>query len=176
MRNALYGAIAALVTIQAAPAQAERLLVDHNAYPPLARALEHQDDNVYFVRSEKPHFILDRIKVQGESMDNWREAIELVVYPRKRSLTAPLAWLDQFRAGEDKTCPSTWAVLESGANSVTFSRTGAQCPQLAGQTRIYRAVLGRKEVFTVAGLYRGEIGDEMRRQWLALLATARLDN
>jgi len=176
MRHATCGMIAALAAVLATPAQAERLLVDRAAYPPLARALEHQDDNVYFMRSEKPRFILDRIKVQGESLENWREAVELVVYPRKPNLTAPLAWLDQFRAGEDKTCPSTWQVLESDATSVTFSRTAPRCAQLAGQTRIYRAVLGRKEVFTVAGLYRGEISDEMRRQWLALLATARLES
>lgn len=176
MRNALCGAIAALAAMAASPAHAERLLVNHNAYPPLARALERQDDNVYFLRNEKPRFILDRIKVQGESLENWREAIELVVYPRQRSLTAPLDWLGQFRTSEDKTCPSTWQVLESDSNSVTFSRTGARCTALTGQTRIYRAVLGRKEVFTVAGLYRGEISEEMRRQWLILLASARLEN
>ncbi|WP_374527901.1 hypothetical protein [Novosphingobium sp.] len=171
MRMLLF-ALAALV---ATPAQAERLLVDYRVYPPLLAALDDMDGNVYFEQSDNPRFTLDRIKVQGATLDTWQEAIELVIYPRNKSVTAPLDWFEAFRSSEDKTCPSTWEVLGSDEGSVLFSRTQAKCKELAGQSRIYRALLGSRSVFIVAGLYRGELGDEMRGQWLKLFETARLE-
>lgn len=168
MRSVLFAVAALLAT----PAHAERMLVDYRLYPPLQTALQNQDDNVYFEQSKNPKFTLDRIKIQGPSLDAWQEVIEFVIVPRKKSLTVPLDWFQSFQSGENKTCPSIWEVLGSDQTSIMFSRTGAKCKELAGQTRIYRALLGQKSVFIVGGSYRGDLSPDMRAQWIKLFETA----
>jgi hypothetical protein len=112
--------------------------------------------------------------VRGRSPQNWDEVLEILIKPRPRQLTEPGQWLAEFRQAQDATCPSEWQVIAQDDISITFTRNAAHCAALRGQQRIYRAVLGNREVFLLGGFVRGEMSQADREQWLAVLASAHL--
>lgn len=170
MRHALI----ALLTLIAAPAAAERLDFDPRVHAALAAAMADKSSDAVYFEDRRPRYLLDRILIRGRSAQDWDEALEIVVYPHPRNVTKAMQWYEPFRAAEDAACPSTWSVLTSEDTSITFTRSEARCTALAGQTRTYRAIVGKRDVFVLGGLNRGAIEPAVREAWLTLFATARL--
>ncbi len=167
-------AFAALLALIPAGARAEQLVFDHVAHPALhAVVMSGREDAVYF-EDRRPDHVLDRIVIRGRSPQDWDEALEILVKPHTPGQTGAQAWFDQWRASEDQACRSDWQVIAADQHSITFTRAAAQCPELAGQERIYRAMIGKKDAFVLGGFVRGVMPGEQRQQWLALFATARL--
>ncbi len=169
-----YKALFALALAFSTPAHAERLLIDHRGYPALSQAVMNAGEDAIFYQDASPDYVLDRIKIQGRSASDWSEAIEFVVYPRGRGVKQIEDWYRGFSAAEQLTCPSRWNVIRQDDTGITFTRDQAQCAGLQGQSRLYRAMLGKRHVFLVGGLYRGEMSEEMKHQWLVVLDSAKV--
>lgn len=172
----LFALLAGLASLASTPALADRLVFDHSLYPALQEAFRDQERNVRYVVSDNPRYIFDRIKVRGRSLDDFTEALEIMVTSRGRDVQTIADWFERYRQEQDETCGSEWQTLAQDAASITFSRTTRGCPEYDGQTRIYRTVLGERSVYMLTAITRGEMAQPLRETWLTVLASARLAN
>jgi hypothetical protein len=160
----------------AAPAQAEKLTMDHRINPRLNAAMEANRDGSIYFEDASPKYILDRIMVQGNSAQDWREALEIWVMPRGKMLRSAADWYATYRQHESAGCNGEWSEVARDDISVTFTRSYTDCPAGTGDmTGIYRMVLGKKTIYLLKALYRGEMDATSRQQWLALMASAHID-
>ncbi len=164
----------AMLASISSPALAERLTLDHRSYPALSQAVMSARDDAIFYQDASPDFVLDRIMVRGRSASDWDEAIEMIVYPRGRKLSKLEDWYRGYTSAEQRSCPSRWTVIRQDEGGITFSRDRAQCADQSGQSRLYRAFMGKRHVFLVGGLYRGEMPEANKAQWLVVLDSARV--
>lgn len=170
----LFALLAGFASLASTPALADRLVFDHSLYPALQEAFRDQERNVRYIVSDNPRYIFDRIKVRGRSLDDFTEALEIMVTRREQGVQSVSDWYDSYRREQDANCASDWQTLAQDAASITFVRTTRGCPDYDGQTRIYRTVLGERSVYMLTAISRGEMAQPLRETWLTLLASARL--
>ncbi|MEP6867314.1 MAG: hypothetical protein ABJA20_02245, partial [Novosphingobium sp.] len=132
----------------AAPAHAEKLTMDHRLHPRLHTVMEANREGSIYFEDATPKYILDRIVVQGNSAQDWREALEIWVMPRDKKLRTATDWYVPYRQQESADCPGKWSDVARDDVSVTFARSYSNCPAGSGQmSGIYRIVLGKKTVY-----------------------------
>lgn len=157
------------------PARAERLQFDHRLYPPLQQVLDAGDTGMVAFDSSKPGRLVDFIAIKGKSTRSWSEAFEIVALTRPRDLATAKDWLALIRKTADQRCTNRVTVIAEDEISVTFERHSPKCKAERSENAIYRLVAGKRSWFQLTVLAKEPLSDEARRQWLALLASARLN-
>ena len=160
----------------ALPAHAERLMFDHRTYQPLKDTLDKNDNSLILYDDRNPRYIYDLIVVQGSSTTQWSEGFEIIARTKSRNMAAPLDWQRELQSRLPARCRASFATVAQDENSLTFERRATGCPPNIAQTGLYRIVAGARSLFLLGALYKGEMPEPMRRQWLELLATARIEN
>ncbi|MEP7221375.1 MAG: hypothetical protein ABI673_01770 [Novosphingobium sp.] len=169
-------AACAASVIFAAPAQAEKLTMDHRLQPRLEAVMAANRDGSVYYEDARPKYVLDRIVIQGDSAQDWREALEIWVLPRGRNFRDAADWYAGYRQQESAACTGEWSAVAQDDRSATFTRQYRDCPPGSGpMSGIYRMVLGKKTVYLLKALYRGEMDETSRQQWLALMASAHIN-
>ena len=169
------GLSALMALVFAAPASAERLHFDHRLYPPLKAIFDQgRQDMIYFNNSD-PKYVVDRIAVQGKSADDWTEALAIIARSPSRVVKNADDWMAEIRAQSAKACPSQFEILARDTNSITFSRRSTGCAADKVQFALYRIVAGKRSLFLLNPTLRGDMNEAMRRQWMELLQSARLE-
>jgi hypothetical protein len=156
------------------PASAERLEFDFRLYPPLQKVADGGDQQMVDYDGRNPARLVDVIATRGKSAQDWTEAVEIVSITKPARSNGVGEWMAAIGAEAKARCPAaTQAMLAQDAGSVTFEQRAPGC---AGEpiSGIYRLVAGKRSWFQLALLGRQEPDGEARRQWLALLASARL--
>ena len=158
----------------AAPAFAERLQFDHRLYPPLQQVLDSGDDSMIDFNNKNPARLVDLIAIKGKSAQNWTEAFEIVAIRRPSDVETAKDWMAILQQQAISRCPATFKILAEDVTSVTFERTSPNCPAERAKMGLYRLVAGKRSWFQLTILVKGDLDDEARQQWLALLASAQL--
>ena len=176
MRTANWlGTLVLLVAIATTtPLNAERLSFDHRLYPPLKASLDSRNGNLTHFDDRNPRYIYNLIVVQGTSYDDWTEGLEIVTRLAGRNMTIPRDWLSELQARRPRQCAEQIAVITEDSQSITFERRLSGCRAAIAQSGLYRIVAGKRSLFLLGALNKGEIGAEMRTRWLELLASAKL--
>lgn len=158
----------------AAPAFGERLQFDHRLYPPLQKVLDGGDPNMLHFNDKNPARLVDLIAIKGKSAKNWTEALEIVAIRRPGDVTTARGWMDMLQQQSVARCRASFEVISEDQDSVTFERLSPECPEERAEQEIYRLVAGKRSWFQLVVLVKGRLDAQSRQQWLALLASAKL--
>jgi hypothetical protein len=159
----------------ASPALAEKLTFDHRTYPPLEAMLDSGRSEMIRFDNSNPKLVIDRIAIQGTSVDHWTEALDIIVRARGGKFRTTADWVKDIQQQSQKLCPSTFTTIAEDARSLTFERHSTGCPSSVAPSALYRIVAGNKSLFMLNALTMGELTEAARQQWLTLLASAHLD-
>lgn len=159
----------------ASPASAERLMFDHRLYPPLKAVLDSGDQDMVLFDASNPRYIVDRIAVSGKSAKRWTEALEIIARTPAKNVKTVADWMAELRAKANPKCGYDVKILAQDANSITFERRVPDCQDERAPIVLYRIVGSKQSLFMLAVLEKAEPNEEVRKQWLALLASARLE-
>jgi hypothetical protein len=164
------------LALLSAPLAAERLHFDHRLYPALKAVFDEKRDEMIAYDNRNPAYVIDRIAVQGKSASNWTEALDIIARTPTKDVATVDDWRGEIEQKVRKACASTFETVARDDFSITFSRRSTNCGADKVQVALYRIVKGPKSLFLLNPIFRGEMDDMMRQQWLALLASARLEN
>lgn len=159
----------------AAPASAERLLFDHRIYPPLKAIFDDNRNEMIAHDGSNPKYMTDRIAIQGKSLEDWTEAMDIIARSPSKEVKTADAWFAEIKAKAEKACPSVFETLARDDNSITFSRRSTGCGKDKVQFALYRIVAGKRSMFLLNPISRDDMSDAVRQQWLDLLKSARLE-
>ncbi len=166
--------IAALAMVLASPAFAEKLTFDHRTYPPLEEVLDSGRAEMIRYDDSNLRYVTDRIVTQGTSVDNWTEALDIIVRARGPKMKSATDWASEIRLSVRAPCVSEFTTIAEDAISVTLERRSTGCAAGVAQTALYRIVAGKKSLFMLNVLQVGAMPDAARQQWLTLLASAHI--
>jgi hypothetical protein len=158
----------------ATPASAERLSFDHRLYPALKATLDSGNAALIHHEARSPRYLYNLIVVQGRSIGDWTEGLEIITRLHARNLANPREWLGEMQSRLPRGCSAEVTVISEDAASLTFERRLTGCPPVMAQSGLYRIVAGRRSLFLLGALYKGEMPADMRSRWLELLASAAL--
>jgi len=150
----------------------EGLGMDMGAYPKLVEQLASPDGPIFYEEDKSPVYVLTRLVVEGNSAEDWTEALETVATSRDHSEKNVKAWYEAFREQGDATCPSEWQVLAQEKKTMTLERRSPACGDFVAQHALYRVIYGRRDVFTLIATRKGEMDAATRDSWLAVLSSA----
>jgi hypothetical protein len=167
--------VLALISFSA-PAFAERLHFDHRLYPELKAVFDKNQSEMIAYDNRNPSYVVDRIAVQGKSASSWTEALDIIARAPTKDVATVNDWRREIELKVSKACASTFETIASDNFSITFSRRSINCGADKVQVALYRIVKGPKSLFLLNPIYRGDMDEAMRQKWLALLASARLEN
>ena len=159
----------------ATPAHAEKLMFDHRLYPPLKAVLDRGEEGMVLFDASNPRYIIDRIAVSGKSAKRWTEALEIIARTPTKGMTTAADWMAELRAKANPKCAYDAKIIAQDDISITFERRMTDCPDERAPIAIYRIVAGKQSLFLLAVLEKAEPDAEVRKQWLALLASSRLE-
>ncbi len=159
----------------AVPAAAEQLHFDHRLYPPLKAVLDQGRKEMIYFNNADPKYVVDRIAIQGTSADDWTEALDIIARSPSREVKNADDWLAEIRSKAESACPSQFEILARDKNSITFSRRSTGCAADKIQFALYRIVAGKRSLFLLNAIKRDDMNEAMRRQWIELLQSARLE-
>ena len=169
------GVLPLLLLLVPAPASAERLLFDHRLYPPLKAIFDDGRDEMIAHNRSDPKYIVDRIAIIGNSLDDWTEAMDIIARAPSKDVKTKEDWLAEIKSKASAACPSTFETLASDDISITFSRRSTGCATDKVQYALYRIVVGKRTMFLLNPIRRADMSDSVRQQWIELLKSARLE-
>lgn len=159
-----------------APLAAEQLHFDHRLYPALKAVFDQKREEMIAYDNRNPAYVIDRIAVQGKSASSWTEALDIIARAPTKDVATVADWRREIEQKVGKACATKFESIAKDEISITFSRRSTNCGADKVQVALYRIVKGPKSLFLLNPIYRGDMDDTMRQQWLALLASARLEN
>ncbi len=167
--------VALPLLLLAAPARAEKLIFDHRLYPPLKEVLDNGRKEMISFDDSNPRYVVDRIAISGKSAEDWTQMLEIVARTPTRGMRSAADWLAELRRQADGVCVNRTEILAQTENSLTVERRSPNCPRERAPTALYRIVAGKRSLFLLAVLSKGDLTEPDRSQWLALLASAHLN-
>lgn len=165
---------AVAIAAAATPASAERLSFDHRLYPTLKAALDSGNAALIQHDASNPRYLYNLIVVQGTSQADWSEGLEIITRLPARKMATPRDWLGELQGRLPRGCQAEVAVIAEDGASLTFERRLTGCPPALARTGLYRIVAGRRSLFLLGALSKGEWTADQRARWLELLASANL--
>ncbi len=168
-------AVCLTLVLVAAPALAEKLSFDHRRSPPLKAVLDAKAPGMIDYNDKNPRHVVDVIAVRGKSARDWTEALIITVRTADRKVRTAPEWMAQLREDAQRRCPSEFTTIAEDANSITLERRSLGCAAQYPPYAVYRAVTGSRSLFLLTIAVRDEIGEQSRREWLDLLASARIE-
>jgi hypothetical protein len=158
------------------PVAAEQLHFDHRLYPPLKAIFDNKRQDMIHFDDKNPNYVVDRIAIQGTSADVWTEALDIIARTPSEDVKNANDWFAEIRAKAEKACPSQFEEIARDDSSVTFSRRSTNCGPDKVQFALYRIVTGKRSLFLLNAITRGDMDGAVREKWLQLLGSARLEN
>ena len=165
-------AIALLLTSFSVLAK-ERLSWEYTGYEKLATLFESEPGPLYGERENRRTYHL-RFVVEGESLEDWTEILEIMSTWRKHEPESVQLWLERFQAQGNETCPSKWTTIDEQASSIIFRRTAKNCQGFDDQDALYKVMYGKKKVFLIFATMKGEMDETSRDGYLAVLRDAEI--
>lgn len=164
-----------VVLCLANPAHAEKLVFDHRLYPPLRQVLDSGEGDKVLYDASNPKYVIDRIIVRGESARAWTEQVEIIARTPGRGMRSADDWAAELQRRANRACPNRITEVARDATSLTLDRQSEPCPMEAAPFAVYRIVAGRRSLFLLAVISKVALAEAQRREWLALLASARIE-
>jgi hypothetical protein len=172
-RPALFFALI-LAALAAAPAMAESMAWTFGIYPALDAEMSSVTAARIYTKEDGKKSVRTRIVIKGNSEEDWTEMFEVFnSKPRNEPKSAKL-WYERLKSSEDAGCPSEWVVVEESSDSMTFERHIPDCSAQAGQSILYRVMYAKYNVFALSAKLKGEVSDDLRKFWHAVLASAKI--
>lgn len=150
---------------------AERLSWEYTGYEKLAALFDSDAGPLYGEKEDRRKYLL-RFVIEGDSLEDWTEILEIVSTWRKHEPENVRLWYERFQAQGDETCLSEWTVIDERTDSITFRRTAQNCEGFDDQDALYKVVYGKKKVFALFATIKGEMDDARRDGYLAVLESA----
>jgi len=162
-----------LALFAAVPAAAEGLIWDFGIYSALDAEMS-AGENARIYSAKDPNIRRTRFVLQGTGEEDWTEMFEVLnTQPRNEPKTAKL-WYERLKTSADADCPSEWLVVEEVKSSMTVERRIPECAPLPARTILYRVMYGKQNVFALSANVVGDVSEDMRKSWLAVLASAKI--
>lgn len=174
LQRALPLILAMLGLVTALPAKAERLSFDHRNYPALKAVFDSGQEERIAYDASNPRYVIDLIAIDGKSASDWREAMEIVARSPAKGMQTARDWFAEMHARPDG-CKASEMNITEDAGSVTFERYVPNCPTARAETVMTRIVAGKRSLFRLTFLLKGAPDEMKRKQWLALLASAKVE-
>lgn len=172
----LRAVLGGMLLLMAGPALAESMTFDHRMQPQLKAVLDSGDASKVNFDASNPRYVVDRIAVQGKSAAEWNELLEIIARTPTRGMRTAEDWMAELRRQADARCPNTVQVIAQDAGSVTFERRVlSACAAEPAPLSLYRVIAGSRSLFLLAVHEKGALADDVRQQWLAVLASAHLN-
>jgi len=164
-------AVTALPLTTSSVHAAERLSWEYAGYEKLATLFDSEAGPLYGEKEDRRRYLL-RFVVEGDSLEEWTEILEIVSTLRKHEPDNVKLWYERFQAQGNETCPSEWTTIEERADSITFRRTSKDCQGFDDQDALYKVVYGKKKVFALFATIKGEMDEADRDGYLTVLNSA----
>lgn len=159
----------------AGPALADKLVFDHRLAPALKAVLDGGDAAMIDYDASNPRNLVDTIAVRGKSAHDWLEALVIVSRTPDRKIRSAAQWQAALESETTQRCSSSFSEIARDAQSVTFERQSSGCPSGYPVRAIYRVFAGDRSLFMLAVLAKDDLTPTAREQWLAMLASARIE-
>ena len=159
----------------ASPALAEKLVFDHRLSPALKAVLDSGDASMIDYNSANPRNVIDVIAVRGKSAHDWAEALVIIARTPDRKVRNAADWTAQLQREAKAKCSSTFTELARDEMSITYERRSVGCRTGYPPIALYRAIAGKRSLFLLAVLFKDDLSESSRRQWLAMMSSAHLE-
>lgn len=159
----------------ASPLQAERLKFDHRLSPPLKAVFDANDPGMIDFNDKNPRYVTDLIAIEGKSAKDWTEALLIVARTPDKKVRSVADWVAELQGEGQRRCASTFRTVTSDEGSTTFERRSTGCQAGYPPVALYRVVAGKRSLFLLGFLHKGEPAEKTREQWQAVLASAALE-
>lgn len=166
-------ALAALLLATLPVHARERLSWDYTGYDKLEALFTSEAGPLYGEKQDRRTYHL-RFVIEGESLEDWTEILEIIDTHRKNEPDTAHLWLERFRTQGNETCPSEWTTIDEQADSIIFRRTAKDCEGFDDQDALYRVLYGRKNVFLIFATMKGDMDEISRDGWLTVLRSAEI--
>ena len=120
--------------------------------------------------------ILELIR-PGDDIDNWKELLTELSYPKPRGIRKPEEMLDRIKALREKECPGStvWTVIGEDEESITYEWHFQSCLGQPEQLQIAKILVGKRTVYFLQYAKKvKELPAHERDTWLKWLAEAKL--
>ena len=168
-------ALLPFVLCLASPALAEKLVFDHRLSPPLKAVLDAGKTEMVLFDTSNPRYVIDRIAVTGKSAEYWTEALEIIARSPAKGMKTAADWQAELQGQADKLCANQVSIIAQDETSITYQRLSPNCPAERAPVAIYRVIAGKRSLFLLSVLSKGELTETARHQWLEMLASAHLE-
>lgn len=173
--RALQGFLLVLLLALPTAAHAEKMVFDYRLYTPLSEALNSDDAGLILFNNDNPRYIIDLIAIRGKSAEEWAEALEIIVRTPKKDVQTIEGWAREIEGKLPTGCAIRKTEIHRDENSVTFSQDAPNCQEARSGTTIIRILKGKKSLFMLRFLIKGEADEATKDGWRAVLATARIE-
>ncbi len=152
----------------------EHLEYNEGLYPPLAMALEN--DRVVAVTEEwaQGKMLIRRFTLNADGLDDVEETLDIIESHLKDQPRKLDDWYEEFKKNFDPACVHEWKVIEKKRSTMIFERHVASCPIHSEQHTLFRVLYGKQHVFILKAAKKPDMDEQTRKQWLALLRSAKL--
>lgn len=158
----------------AAPALADKLVFDHRLVPALKAVLDAGDPAMTAYNGRNPANLINVMAVRGRSASDWDEALIIITRVPDPAIASPDAWQAQIARDAARQCPAVITPVARDSISITFERRSTGCRKGYPAVALYRVVQGRS-LFLLAALSKTDFTPERRAEWLALMASGRIE-
>lgn len=134
----------------------------------------NDESRILLVENNEPISRYTLLVLEGESTDQWTEALEIIVTLRMNAPKKVKKWYKGFQKQGDSRCPSEWRLLAEERKSLTFERISEHCPPLEAQHALFRVLYGKPEVFLLIATVKGTMDETTRSHWLAVLKSTKV--
>lgn len=159
----------------ASPLQAERLKFDHRLSPPLKAVFDANDPGMIDFNDKNPRYVTDLIAIEGKSAKDWTEALLIVARTPEKKVRTVAEWVAELQGEGQRRCASTFRTIATDDSSTTFERRSTGCPAGYPPVALYRVVAGKRSLFLLGFLHKGEPTELTTQQWQAVLASASIE-
>lgn len=128
----------------------------------------------YFKEFDFGNAYLMRFVFEGQSIDDWSEAMEVINTWKKNFPKSPEEAYKQVLEKRKKMCPeASFHVISQDNNSILYEIKTVNCPPHPDEHSITRLLYGRTDVFNL--IYTNKTKDlpkETREEWIRILSDA----
>lgn len=130
----------------------------------------------YYKEFDFGNAYLTRFVYEGQSIEDWTEALEIFNTWKKNFPKSPEDAYKQQLEKRKKMCPeASFHVISQDNNSVLYEINTVNCPPHPDEHSITRLLYGRTNVFSL--IYTNKTKDlskEIRGEWLSILSEANI--
>jgi hypothetical protein len=158
------------------------------ALPSIHKASAEIPERLSFITPDgiKPKFFQDynygnvfvaRFVLQGNTIDDWTEAFEVINAMKVNYPKTPKEFVDNMIENRKKACSTVdLSIIDQAADSILYEITSKQCPPFPDEQSLNRVLYGNINVFILIYTNRTPEGitKQSRDSWIGTLSTAML--